>query len=139
MPGGLVYEGGVTTLDLMPTMLEAAGLPTPARVQGHSRLGEIRRRELGWKSPVFLENITQKEVEGKFAIERAVRTPEWKLILRDHPKDELYDLAHDPGERTDLLNRPEQKTRVRELARLIFQWGEKMDDPVAVRLARRYL
>jgi len=138
MPGGLIYEGGVTTLDLMPTMLEAAGLPTPERVQGHSRLGEIRRRELGWKGPVFIENITQKEVDGKFAIERAVRTPDWKLILRDHPKDELYDLAHDPGERTDLLNRPEQKTRVHELARLILQWGEKLDDPVAVRLARRY-
>ena len=115
-----------------------SALPPPERVQGHSRLGEIRRRELGWKGPVFIENITQKEVDGKFAIERAVRTPDWKLILRDHPKDELYDLAHDPGERTDLLNRPEQKTRVHELARLILQWGEKLDDPVAVRLARRY-
>jgi hypothetical protein len=77
-------------------------------------------------------------VDGKPAIERAVRTPNWKLILRDHPNDELYDLAHDPGEHTDLLNRPEQKTRVRELARLIFQWGEKTDDPVAMRLAKRY-
>lgn len=90
----------MTTLDLMPTMLEAAGLPVPKCTQGHSRLGEIRRRELGWKEPVLLENITQKEVDGKFAIERAVRTPEWKLILHDHPKDELYDLAHDPGEPT---------------------------------------
>jgi N-acetylglucosamine-6-sulfatase len=139
MPGGLVYEGGVTTLDLMPTMLEAAGLPIPQRVQGHSRLGEIRRRELGWKGAVFIENITQKDVDGKPAIERAVRTPDWKLILRDHPNDELYDLAHDPGERTDLLNRPEQKTRVRELARLIFQWGEKTSDPVAMRLAKRHI
>ena len=125
----------MTTLDLMPTMLEAAGLPIPKRAQGHSRLGEIRRRELGWKEPVFIENITQKEVDGKFAIERAVRTPEWKLILRDHPKDELYDLAHDPGERTDLLNRPEQKTRIRELARLILQWGEKSGDPLQMYLS----
>jgi arylsulfatase A-like enzyme len=122
----------------MPTMLEAAGLPTPERGQGDSRLGEIRRRDLGWKSPVFIENITQKDVDGKPAIERAMRTPGWKLILRDHPNDELYDLARDPGEHTDLLNRPEQKTRVRELARLIFQWGEKTNDPVAMRLARRY-
>jgi N-acetylglucosamine-6-sulfatase len=138
LPSGLVYQGGVTTLDLMPSMLEAAGLPIPARLQGRSRLGEIRRRDLGWKEPVFLENITQKDVEGKPSIERAVRTQEWKLILRDHPKDELYDLVHDPEERHDLLASPEQRDRIRQLARLIRDWGEKMNDPVAVGLAKRY-
>ena len=138
MPGGLVYEGGMTTLDLMPTMLEAAGLPVPARVQGHSRLGEIRRRELGWKAPVFLENITQKEIDGKVAIERAVRTREWKLILRDHPQDELYDLAHDPEERSNLIGAANQRERVRELARLILAWSGKTSDPVGAALARRY-
>jgi len=139
MPGGLVYEGGVSTVDLMPTILAAAGLPIPARVQGRSRLEEIRRHDLGWKAPVFLENITQKDVDGKPAIERAVRTPEWKLILRDHPRDELYDLVRDPGERTDLMKRPEQKARIRQLAELILHWGEKTNDPVAVRLAGKYV
>jgi arylsulfatase A-like enzyme len=139
MPGGLVYEGGMTTLDLMPTMLEAAGLPVPKRAQGKSRLGEIRRKELGWKEPVFIENITQKEVDGKAAIERAVRTPEWKLILRDHPKDELYHLTLDPGERQDLMQQPEQKARIRELARLILGWSEKTNDPVGAKLAKRYV
>jgi len=138
MPGGLVYEGGVTTLDLMPTMLEAAGLPAPKRVQGVSRLDEIRSRKLGWKEPVFLENITQLKVDDKFTVERAVRTKDWKLILRDQPKDELYDLAHDPEERTDLLNRPEQKARIHEMSRLILQWGEKTSDTVAAQLAKRY-
>jgi arylsulfatase A-like enzyme len=138
MPGGLVYEGGVTTLDLMPTMLEAANLPIPARLQGRSRLGEIRKRKLGWKGPVFLENITQQNVDGKPSIERAVRTPEWKLILRDHPRDELYNLAKDPGERNDLMNDPSQKARIRELAGLILKHGEKTNDAVAVRFAKRY-
>ncbi|MGH9665116.1 MAG: sulfatase family protein, partial [Bryobacteraceae bacterium] len=138
MPGGLVYEGGVTTLNLMPTMLEAAGLPVPARLQGHSLLGEIRHRDLGWKEPVFLENITQRNVDGKPSIERAVRTREWKLILRDHPRDELYNVIEDPGERNDLMHRPAQKARVRELAGLILKHGETTNDSVAVRLAQRY-
>jgi arylsulfatase A-like enzyme len=124
------YEGGMTTLDLMPTMREAAGLPVPKRVQGLSRLGEIRRRELGWKAPVFLENITQNDVDGKPAIEGAARTPEWNLILRDHPKDALYDLIHDPGH--------EQKARIRELARLIVGWSEKTYDAVGAQFAKRY-
>lgn len=138
LPGGLVYEGGVTTLDLMPTILQAAGLPIPSRVQGLSRLDEIRRRDLGWKAPVFLENISQLKVDDKYLVERAVRTKEWKLILRNQPKDELYDLVHDPDEQTDLMNRPEQKARIRELSQLILEWSEKTSDPVAARLAKRY-
>ncbi len=125
MPGGLVYEGGVTTIDLMPTMLEAAGLPIPERLEGHSRLKEIRAHDLGWKAPVFLENITQNPIEGKRAIERAVRTQEWKLILRDHPRDELYNIKSDPGEKNDLFQEPQQKERVRDLARQILRLGDE--------------
>jgi arylsulfatase A-like enzyme len=138
LPTGVVFEGGVTTLDLMPTMLEAAGLPIPHRVQGLSRLHEIRRHDMGWKAPVFLENITQLKVGDQYAIERAVRTKDWKLILRDHPKDELYDLVHDPQERTDLMNQPEQKARIREMSQLILRWSEETGDPVGGRLAKRY-
>jgi choline-sulfatase len=138
MPGGLTFEGGVTILDLMPTMLEAAGLPVPERVQGVSRLGEIRTRDLGWKSPVFLENITQKNVGDRPAIERAVRTAGWKLILRDHPQDELYHLEADPGEQKNLIQEPDRKALVREMAQLLLHWGEKTDDSVAVEFAKRY-
>ena len=138
MPGGLVDEGGVTTIDLMPTMLQAAGLAVPERLQGQSRLKEIRARDLGWKAPVFLENITQYVVEGKPAIERAVRTAEWKLILRDHPRDELYNLTKDPAEKDDLLHDPGEKARIRDMARLLRDWGEKTNDPVAIQLASRY-
>jgi arylsulfatase A-like enzyme len=134
----VVYEGGVTTLDLMPTMLEAAGIPIPARVEGLSRIQEIRDRNLGWKAPVFLENITQNVVEGKHAIERAVRTPEWKLILRDHPRDELYNIKSDPDEKNDLFDNPNQRARIQDLAKLIKGWGEKTKDLVAVKLASRY-
>ena len=54
---GSVYEGGVTTLDLMPMMLEAAGLPIPERLEGKSRIGEIEAGDLGWKEPVFQQNV----------------------------------------------------------------------------------
>lgn len=135
---GLVYSGGITTLDLMPTILEAAGLPAPARGQGKSLLSEMRRNDLGWKGPVFVENITQLKIDGKFAVERAVRTEEWKLILRDHPRDELYNLADDPLETRDLISQPTLKGQVRELARLIRDWGQQTGDPVGVKFASRY-
>ncbi len=53
LPAGVVYEGGTTTLDLMPTILEAAGLPIPERVEGRSRIKAINAHDLGWKEPVF--------------------------------------------------------------------------------------
>jgi choline-sulfatase len=138
LPKGLVYNGGVTTLDLMPTILESAGVSIPARAQGKSLLREIRRRELGWKEPVFIENITQKKIDGSYAVERAVRTQDWKLILRDHPQDELYNLNEDPGETKNLLTQPELVHRKRELASQLKDWGMRMGDPVSVKLASRY-
>jgi arylsulfatase A-like enzyme len=137
IPAGTRYQGGVTTLDLMPSILEAAGIKVPARAQGRSRLGEIRSGRTGWKEPVFLENITQLNVDGKPSIERAVRTERWKLILRDHPRCELYDLEKDPAEQSDLF--AAQPAKVKELSRLILNWGEKLKDPVAVEMARKQL
>ena len=138
LPSGIIYEGGVSTVDLMPTLLEVAGLSLPSGLQGHSRLGDIRKNDLGWKEPVFMENISQRGIGGTAAIERAVRTRQWKLILRDHPKDELYNLEADPGEADDLLPRPESRARVKELAALMLRWSERVNDPVATRLAKRY-
>jgi choline-sulfatase len=137
IPAGVTYTGGVTSLDLMPSILEAAGLKLPQRLEGHSRIAEVRAGRTGWKEPVFLENITQQDVEGKPSIERAVRTERWKLILRDHPKNELYDLQTDPTEHNDLF--ASQPAKVKELAKLIERWGEKMKDPVAVEFARKQL
>ena len=139
LPSEIVYEGGVSTIDLMPTVLEAVGLPLPDRLQGQSRLEEIRKNDLGWKAPVFMENISQLAVKGRPIIARAVRTERWKLILRDHPKDELYDLKSDPGEADDLLPRPESRSQVQELARMVLRWSEQVDDPVAAQLAQKYV
>ncbi len=137
LPRALVYEGGVCTIDLMPTILEAAGLPLPARLQGRSRLREMERCDLGWKAPVFLQNITQKEFEGRPVVERGVRTEHWKLILRNYYRNELYNLETDPGETNDLFTAPESKQKVAELAALLRDWGERAGDRVAVELAQR--
>ncbi|MBI3697202.1 MAG: sulfatase-like hydrolase/transferase [Acidobacteria bacterium] len=136
LPRGLVYEGGVSTIDLMPTILEAAALPLPARLQGRSRLGEMEKRQTGWKAPVFLQNITQKAVDGRPLIERAVRTEKWKLILRDRLRNELYNLEEDPGETNDLFPDPRWKAKGKELAGLILDWGRRLEDQVAVGLAK---
>ncbi len=141
---GSVYEGGVTTLDLMPMMLEAAGLPIPERLEGKSRIGEIEAGDLGWKEPVFQQNRTQPGVDDGPHDERMVRFEEWKLIVRrfNRPRmprmDELYNLEADPGEKTNLIDEPESAEMAGKLAGWLVDWGREINDPVAIQLGKRY-
>ena len=140
-PRGIEYRGGVSVADLMPTILDAAGVPIPSRVQGRSRIPDIQKGDTGWREPVFMENVTGAPIPigGKPALERAVRTQRWKLILRDHPRNELYDITADPAEKNDLFLYPDFVPEIKELSRLIHDWGERLDDPVAVELSRKLL
>lgn len=144
LPAGVVYEGGVSTIDLMPTILEAARVGLPERLEGLSRIAEIRTGDLGWKAPVFVQNRTQPGVELGPHNERMVRLGDWKLVLRrmNRPKvprrDELFNLAADPLEEDNVIAAPENQAKVAELARALLDWGRKIDDPVAVQLGLRY-
>lgn len=137
LPRMVEYRGGVSGVDIMPTILDAAGIPIPSRVQGRSRIPETLRGDTGWKEPVFIENIPHEPLEGKRVVERAVRTDRWKLILRDHPRNELYDLVADPGEKNDLFLYPEFAPKIKELARLMQDWGNRLNDQVAVVLTQK--
>lgn len=121
----------------MPTILDAVGIAIPARVQGSSRIPNILKGDVGWKEPVFIENIPHEPLEGKRVVERAVRTERWKLILRDHSRSELYEMAADPAEKNDLFLYPDFAPHVKELARLIFDWGKRFDDAVSVELGQK--
>jgi len=144
LPAGYVYEGGVSTVDLMPTMLAAAGRPIPPRVQGKNRIPDILARRTGWSEPVFTQNITQPRIRNGPHDERMVRWKEWKLIVRKlraegmPDMDELYDLGADPEERRNLLGRPETKAKTAELAGMLKAWGQRTGDRIAVDLADRY-
>ncbi|HET8546487.1 MAG TPA: sulfatase-like hydrolase/transferase [Bryobacteraceae bacterium] len=144
LPAGAIYEGGVSTIDIMPTMLAAAGLPIPARVEGKNRIQEILSGATAWKEPVFQQNITQPKIMGGPHDERMVRLREWKLILRrlrtpNPPNmDELYNLKEDPREQHNRIAEASLKPKVHELAALMLAWGKRINDPLAVEMASRY-
>jgi arylsulfatase A-like enzyme len=147
LPAGKVFQGGVSTMDVMPTMLDAAGIAIPSRVQARSRLPQIASGKMEWSEPVFEQNITQPKLLGGPHDERMVRMREWKLILRKFRNNEpppelameLYNLAGDPGQRADLSLEPASAPRIRELAGLMLDWGKRIADPIAVELAQARL
>jgi len=99
-----VVERVVSSIDLFPTLLALAGAPLPSS-DGESLVPLLEGDDAGYgRERAFAESRASWR-----RIQRAVREERWKLIARDRPVAavfgaslELYDLAADPGEKTDL-------------------------------------
>ncbi len=95
---GSVDEKMVLNLDLVPTMLDLAGVPPTSELQGCSWLGNGPARDS------FLYEYFASE--GSVPTTLAVRTRDWKLVTYPQNPEletELYNLADDPKETTNQL------------------------------------
>lgn len=121
LPAGAVYDFPLSTLDLLPTFIQAGG-GDPAAMAGLDGVdllpylrGENKARPhqtLHWKM----------ETRG------AIRDGDWKLLRYPDRPAELFDLSADPGEQNDLsAAHPE---RVRELFRKHFAWELELERPL---------
>ncbi len=104
-PGGLAL-----TVDIAPTVLDAAGAPIGNHVQGRSLVPLLRGDAAGWRESILVEFYTYENpfnhlVEMDY---RAVRTGRYKYIhwMKFPTMDELYDLVSDPLERDNLADDP---------------------------------
>ncbi|KAF4967300.1 hypothetical protein FSARC_5130 [Fusarium sarcochroum] len=109
--GGSHTDSFCTVMDILPTVLDLAGVPLPGK--------QFRGREVfpvrgsSWVS--HLENQTpafhdeEKEITGweLFGL-RAIREGHWKALYMNAPRGkdkwELYNLQNDPGELHDLAD-----------------------------------
>ena len=121
LKGGTTCDVLVSSIDLLPTALAAAGLPSPTKkpLDGKNMLpalkGEVDtlHEHLYWSS-------------GGARAKWAVRSGRWKLVGVKR-KVELFDLEMDIGESTDLAKRHPEK--VVELRRLYVEWLDQMAEP----------
>jgi len=95
---GQVTDQVSLTMDLLPTVLAAAGITPPKerKLDGIDLLPVLDGREKSRSRTVFFR---YKRGENR---RKAVRKGNWKYA-NDSGKEELFDLARDPGEKTDLL------------------------------------
>lgn len=101
---GVVSEA-VSTADVMPTILRAAGLPIPEGLDGKPQPGSPQ---------VPYAESYQLAERLRMAPHRMVTDGKYKLI--DVPRPELYDLAADPMETHDIAaEKPEEVARLRAL------------------------
>jgi choline-sulfatase len=81
-------------IDVLPTLLDYAGLPRRPEIEGRSLRPAIEGRELS-DAPAYAETLYPQRELG-WAPLFAWRTARHKYI--EAPKPELYDLSTDPGE-----------------------------------------
>lgn len=113
-PGRTVAEP-VQLLDVLPTLLEAAGVTPPPESHGRSLWPLLRGAELA-EVPIYSEMIHSSPNELK-----AVRYQGWKLIYHFATDEvELYDLRADPGEQVNLAG--QDPARAEEYLRLLRRW-----------------
>lgn len=97
-PPGTTVSAPVTHLDLLPTLLEVAGVPVPPDSQGRSIAGVLRDPAAPLPSRLLFAQIVQDGFELEM-----IRDGRYKLVRHNHgPRAgqlELYDLESDPLER----------------------------------------
>jgi uncharacterized sulfatase len=105
---GKTVEQTITFLDWFPTLTAIAGIRVPEdeAIRGRNFVPLLKGEPIEWDNDLFV----QYTMRGA-GVMRAYRTRRWKLVRDfDHfIKDELYDLASDPAETTNLIDSPEPR------------------------------
>jgi N-sulfoglucosamine sulfohydrolase len=153
--GGKVLDGLVSHIDVYPTLCEIAGIERPSFLQGTSLLPLVR----GETSAIHDEIFAEMTWHAAYEPQRAIRTERWKYIRRfgsrttpvlancdDSPSkdllislgwaeqavafEQLYDLAFDPNEASNLATDPRYEQTRRELSERLSSWMVETSDPL---------
>ncbi len=113
---GAVCKRPAELLDLFPTLLELAGLPARADLEGHSLVPQLKDAEAPRPWPAITSHN-----QGNHSI----RTEGWRYTRYADGSEELYDEAADPNEWVNLAGDPRHAAHKAELAK----WLPKVDKP----------
>lgn len=132
---GQVRRDLAAEVDLLPTLLHAAGVEVPSKLAGQPLQQPLAREYL------FTEmNFHEPQI---LRVQRTVRDAQYKL-LRNLTLDEgqapveLFDLQADPAETQNIAAEPAHAATRRRLEAALDQWREQTGDPLldAARLER---
>jgi arylsulfatase A-like enzyme len=122
-------SGMSMNIDLAPTIMDLAGLPIPASVDGRSLVPLLHGQTAGWRTEVLFENWAGAG-PPQFT---ALRTDQWKYVEYGDGERELYNLVKDPYELQNLQADPSQAGLMAQLsARLHALLSSDTQGPVTL-------
>lgn len=116
VPAGLTFRHPVTSRDIAPTFLAAAGLAANAPFDGTGLLPHLQKK-----------TAPHQTLFWRGGNGRAVRQGRWKLVEFGDRHSWLFDLAKDLGEKHDVSRQHPEV--VRELRAAFAQWSGQMAKP----------
>jgi len=113
---GKTNDDFTLNVDLAPTILAAAGIAVPERMQGRDIAPlYLAKDKPGWRDEFFYEHATLKNSSFIPSSEALVRKG-WKYFYwPDFKREQLFNLDADPTEENDLVRNPEQAERLKEM------------------------
>lgn len=120
-PGQLCHQI-ISSVDILPTLVRAAGRTLPADVDGIDltpalRGGKLKREAIYWHYPHY---SNQGGAPGA-----AIRQGDWKLIhFYEDDRVELYHLGDDVGEQRNLALK--EPAKARDLRQKLDQWRQRV-------------
>ncbi len=122
---GRVRREMILNVDILPTVLELAGIEAPAGLPGTSLAPLFAGRSVAWRDEVFTEHLWD---HPQIPRTEAVRTERYKYIrYSQHPEfEELYDLEDDFWETRNLITDAGQQQRLAELRRHADEWIRRL-------------
>ena len=155
IPAGRRLARLTSHVDVLPTLLDIAGLGVPGRVEGGSFLRRLRGERGETRDAVFAQMTWHG---GEYDPMRCVRTwrykyirnyqPGWpapvsgavaqrygpdflvKHFARPRPAEELYDLVNDPAEMKNLIDDPGHEVVKDEMSDRLNDWMSTLNDPI---------
>jgi arylsulfatase A-like enzyme len=139
---GRVSEKFINTgTDILPTMLDFAGLAKPSRLPGASlRLLALGEPVAAWRDAVVVQNNMSQTfpVDGNVPTTegRMIRTDRFKYCVYVHGqnRESLVDLQNDPGEMKNLARDPAHRETLLAMRERLRKWGVENRDPLVAEM-----
>ena len=127
--GGRRVASPVQHIDLLPTILDIAGGPIPEGLRGRSLRATLDGAGTPPETSIYSESLSPRYHFGWSEL-YALTDERYRLIRA--PRDELYDIAQDPGERASIAgDRPQVRAAMRRALDAIIA-DARVDAPGAV-------
>lgn len=130
-----------TGIDLLPTLLDFAGIPLTSGLPGKSLKEAAEKDELlQSRNFIVVENLMNQggPVNGKIPVlkGRMVRSKRYKYCLYDigSQREELFDLREDPEETVNIATEKSVAKKLQQQRNYLKQFAERNNDSLALKM-----